>query len=121
MPGGRGHVCVQTLNPAGDRVAGRVDIDLDRTLEEPPRRFVQAAGQIPVVLVVDDLPNRGQPDREPDQSVGVAGQVIGQLVVRLEPRDEYVEAEGAQDVRAGEEVRVTDVRLRVEAAQGHLG
>jgi hypothetical protein len=46
--------------------------------------------------------------------------VLGELVIRPEPRDEHVEAQDSQDVRPCEEVHVTDVRLWGEAVQGHL-
>ena len=120
VPGGRNRSPFRRLNFAGDRIAGGVDVHLHGALEQPTDRLQHAAGQIGEVLLFSHLPERGEPDRQADQPVRVAGEVFGQLVVRPEPRDEHVEAQSPQDVRPGEEVRVIDVGFRGEAVQSHL-
>src|SRR5580698_7088793 len=97
------------MDLVGSAVASRVDVHLHGTFEQASRGFKHSAGQVrEIPLVRDQLWNRGQPNREPDEAVGVAGQVLGQLVVGLEPRDENVETKGLENFRPGEKILVTE-------------
>src|SRR5580704_11402863 len=97
------------MDLVGSAVASRIDVHLHRTFEQASRGFKHSTGQVrEIPLVRHQLWNRRQPNRELDEAVGVAGQVLGQLVVGPEPRDENVETKGFEDFRAGEKILVTE-------------
>src|ERR1700722_19629464 len=103
------------------RVASRIDVHLHRTLEQASCRFKHSTWQVREILFVRYLSNRRQPYGEPDEAVSIAGQVLGQLVVGDEPRDENVKTKRPEDFRPGEKILVTQTVVRAEAPQRHLG
>ena len=115
--------CLQhRMDLVGSGVASRIDVHLHRTFEQASRGFKHSSWQFrEIPLVRHQLSNRRQPNREPDEAVGVAGQVLGQLVVGLEPRDENVETKGPEDFRPGEKILVIKALARAQAPQRHLG
>src|SRR5206468_1385463 len=104
--GGQGRV-FQGLDLAGDGVAGGVDVHLRGASEEPADGFDEAAGQVFVEPFGGDLAEHGQSDGQADGGVGVLGQVLAQLIEGAEAGDQDVEAQGAEDVGAGEEIVVS--------------
>lgn len=93
---------------ARDRILRRVDVHLDRALEEPADRFEEPADRLGVVLVLGDLPQARHADGDADHPVGVGREVVGHVVVLLEARDEQLETEGAQDVRPRQKIGMVD-------------
>jgi hypothetical protein len=74
-----------------------------------------------IVLLVSHLSYSRKSHGQSNEPIRVTGQVLGQLVVRLESRDEDVEAENTEDVGPGPEVRVADIGRGPQARQRHLG
>src|SRR5215469_3895392 len=76
---------------------------------------------MPEEALVDERSNRGEPHGEADRAIGITGEIIGELIVQIEARDEDVEAERTEYVRAREEVRMPGSASRRQAAKSHLG
>src|SRR5207245_2138655 len=76
---------------ARGRVLRRIDVHLDRALEEPACRLEEPPAQIGVVLVLGDLLHARHADGDADHLIGETGEVLGHVVVLLEARDEHVE------------------------------
>src|SRR5262249_59098932 len=98
------------LDLTRDRIAGRVDIHLDGAFEQPPCRFEKTASEILVETLLEELPEGGESDGQPDEPIGIGGQIFGDLVVEREPRDQDVAPPCTEDGRAGEEVLVSPIR-----------
>src|SRR5580704_11106897 len=106
----------------GSGVASRIDVHLHRTFEQASGGFKHSTWQVrEIPLVRHQLWNRRQPNREPDEAIGVGGQVLGQLVVWPEPRDQNVETKSLEDFRPGQKILVTEALALAQAPQCHLG
>jgi predicted TIM-barrel fold metal-dependent hydrolase len=115
--------CIVDRNyPTGDWIPGRVHVQLHRTFEQAADGLERTSLRLwhGVVLLVEDVSEGGQPDGDPNHPIGIARQVVRQLVVRLEAGDEDVDSEYVENLRASEEVFGASAAFSAEAAQGHF-
>jgi hypothetical protein len=99
----------------------RVDVHLHLALEEATDRLERAALQAFVIALLDEIAHRRHADRDADELVRVVREIIRQLIIRAETRQQDVDAERAQHLAAIEEVLVIDRFRRAQRVQRDLG
>ena len=88
-------------------------VEADVLFEKPPQPLKNAAFQVGVVFLAENLLQRGHPECEADRLVGITCKVIDQTEIFAEAGNQHSLTEGSQDVGAVEEV------LRVELTGAH--
>src|SRR3984893_16880703 len=110
---------------SGDDLAGgfidrRVNVERQSALKHAAERLENSAFEIEIIFFVENLQQSRDTHHQPDQSIGVTREVTGQPIILPKPGDQNRSPERAENVNAGEKIRVIELALVNQVLQRHF-